>query len=213
MATDLEAGNIDYVFKLILIGDTGCGKSCILYHFIDGRRRQGASKYTIGVEYRSRVVTFAGKTLKLKIWDTAGHERFRSVTHSYYRNSQGAIIVYDITERETFEHLKYWCTDSRTLGSPDICIVLAGNKLDLRSERRVPFLEASKFAQDEGAAFLETSAFTGENIDSLFTTCAKAILGKIESGIIEPEAVLPSDVLNPGLNGHRPTLPRQQCWC
>ena len=91
----------------------------------------------------------AGKALKLKIWDTAGHERFRSVTLSYYRGSQGAIIVYDITEHETFEHLQYWCTDSRALGSPDICVVIAGNKLDLRADRRVDFLEASRFAQEQ----------------------------------------------------------------
>eukprot|EP00750_Incisomonas_marina_P003641 INCI13310.1.p1 GENE.INCI13310.1~~INCI13310.1.p1 ORF type:complete len:212 (-),score=28.83 INCI13310.1:90-725(-) len=210
--TDLEDGNVDYVFKIILIGDTGCGKSCILYHFIEGRRRQGASKYTIGVEYGSRVVTVAGKSIKLKIWDTAGHERFRSVTHSYYRNSQGAIVVYDITERETFDHLQYWCTDSQTLGSPDISIVIAGNKLDLRSDRRVDFLEASRFAQDRGAAFLETSAVSGDNIDALFNMCAKAILGKIESGVIEAASVLPTDVLNPSLTG-RPALPRQRCWC
>ena len=149
---DLEEGHLDYVFKIILIGDTGCGKSCILYHFIEGRRRQGASKYTIGVEYGSRVVTVAGKQLKLKIWDTAGHERFRSVTHSYYRDTQGAVVVYDITERDTYEHLLYWCNDARTLGDPDICVVIAGNKLDRRADRRVGFLEASKFAHDQASA-------------------------------------------------------------
>jgi Ras-related protein Rab-4B len=213
MVDRMEEGEVDYVFKIILIGDTGTGKSCILHHFIEGRRRPGAPKYTIGVEYGSRVVTVAGRALKLKIWDTAGHERFRSVTHSYYRNSQGAVVVYDITDRQTFEHVQFWCHDSRSLGSPDTCVVLAGNKLDRRAERRVDFLEASRVAQEQGAAFLETSAVSGTNIDALFEQVAKAILGKIEAGVIRAADVLPTDVLSPGLPDDQSKLPKQKCWC
>ena len=209
---NLEEGQVDYVFKIILIGDTGTGKSCILHHFIEGRPRQGPTKYTIGVEYGSRIVNLAGKTVKLKIWDTAGHERFRSVTHSYYRGSQGAIVVYDISERETFDHLQYWCSDSRALGSPMISIVLAGNKVDLRADRQVSFLESSRCAQQQDAAFLETSAMTGESIDTLFMTCAKAILGKIEAGQIELADVIPSGGFHPGLRDY-PSLPKERCWC
>uniref|UniRef100_A0A3Q1GM09 RAB4B, member RAS oncogene family n=1 Tax=Acanthochromis polyacanthus TaxID=80966 RepID=A0A3Q1GM09_9TELE len=145
------------------------------------------SNHTIGVEFGSRVVNVGGKTVKLQIWDTAGQERFRSVTRSYYRGAAGALLVYDITSRETYNALTNWLTDARTLASPNIVIILCGNKKDLDADREVTFLEASRFAQENELMFLETSALTGENVEEGFLKCARTILNKIDSGELDPE--------------------------
>ncbi|XP_018087372.1 RAB4B member RAS oncogene family S homeolog isoform X2 [Xenopus laevis] len=145
------------------------------------------SNHTIGVEFGSRIVNVGGKSVKLQIWDTAGQERFRSVTRSYYRGAAGALLVYDIASRETYNALTNWLTDARTLASPNIIIILCGNKKDLDADREVTFLEASRFAQENELMFLETSALTGENVEEAFLKCARTILSKIESGELDPE--------------------------
>ncbi|KAL6471331.1 hypothetical protein MHYP_G00199810 [Metynnis hypsauchen] len=176
----------DFLFKFLVIGSAGTGKSCLLHQFIENKFKQD-SNHTIGVEFGSRVVNVGGKTVKLQIWDTAGQERFRSVTRSYYRGAAGALLVYDITSRETYNALTNWLTDARTLASPNIVIILCGNKKDLDADREVTFLEASRFAQENELMFLETSALTGENVEEAFLKCARTILNKIESGELDPE--------------------------
>ncbi|GFG28707.1 hypothetical protein Cfor_05989 [Coptotermes formosanus] len=143
------------------------------------------SSHTIGVEFGSKIVNVGGKSVKLQIWDTAGQERFRSVTRSYYRGAAGALLVYDITNRETFNSLANWLSDARTLASPNIIILLVGNKRDLDGDREVTFLEASRFAQENELMFLETSAKTGENVEEAFLKCSKTILAKIETAHLE----------------------------
>lgn len=175
-----------YLFKYLIIGNAGCGKSCMLHQFIENKFKQESS-HTIGVEFGSKVVNVGGKSVKLQIWDTAGQERFRSVTRSYYRGAAGALLVYDIASRDTYNALTNWLTDARTLASPDIVIILVGNKKDLEAEREVTFLEASRFAQDNELMFLETSARTGENVEETFLKCARTILSKIENGQLDPE--------------------------
>lgn len=108
------------------------------------------SSHTIGVEFGSRIVNVGGKSVKLQIWDTAGQERFRSVTRSYYRGAAGALLVYDTTSRDSFNALTNWLNDARTLASPNIVILLVGNKKDLEEARDITFLEASTFAQENG---------------------------------------------------------------
>ncbi|KAE8295282.1 Ras-related protein Rab-4B [Larimichthys crocea] len=176
----------DFLFKFLVIGSAGTGKSCLLHQFIENKFKQD-SNHTIGVEFGSRVVNVGGKTVKLQIWDTAGQERFRSVTRSYYRGAAGALLVYDITSRETYNALTNWLTDARTLASPNIVIILCGNKKDLDADREVTFLEASRFAQENELMFLETSALTGENVEEGFLKCARTILNKIDSGELDPE--------------------------
>ncbi|XP_042153046.1 ras-related protein Rab-4B isoform X1 [Oncorhynchus tshawytscha] len=190
----------DFLFKFLVIGSAGTGKSCLLHQFIETKFKQD-SNHTIGVEFGSRVVNVGGKTVKLQIWDTAGQERFRSVTRSYYRGAAGALLVYDITSRETYNALTNWLTDARTLASPNIVIILCGNKKDLDADREVTFLEASRFAQENGREyrflltvltatelmFLETSALTGENVEEAFLKTARTILNKMESGELDPE--------------------------
>lgn len=178
----------DFLFKFLVIGSAGTGKSCILHQFIENKFKQD-SNHTIGVEFGSKVINVGGKSVKLQIWDTAGQERFRSVTRSYYRGAAGALLVYDIASRDTYNSLTNWLTDARTLASSNIVIILVGNKKDLEAEREVTFLEASRFAQENELIFLETSALTGENVTETFLKCARSILGKIESGELDPERI------------------------
>jgi small GTP-binding protein len=178
----------DYLFKFLVIGSAGTGKSCILHQFIGNTFKEDSS-HTIGVEFGSKILPVGGRTVKLQIWDTAGQERFRSVTRSYYRGAAGALLVYDISSRDSFNNLANWLTDARTLASPAIVIVLVGNKKDLEDEREVTFMEASRFAQENGIMFLETSAKTGESIEEAFLKCSKNILSKIESGELDPERI------------------------
>jgi len=117
------------------------------------------------VEFGSKIVQVAGKSVKLQIWDTAGQERYRSVTKSYYRGAVGCLLVYDITSRDTYNHVGSWLNDAKSLARPDMSVVVVGNKSDLKSDREVTLLEASRFAQEHELGFLETSAVTGECVD------------------------------------------------
>jgi len=176
----------DYLFKFLVIGSAGSGKSCLLHQFIENKFK-GESSHTIGVEFGSKIVAIGGRSVKLQIWDTAGQERFRSVTRSYYRGAAGALLVYDITNRESYNALGDWLADARALASPNIVIICAGNKKDLDSDRQITFLEASQFAQENELMYLETSAKSGENVEEAFLKCCKTILGKIQNGELDPD--------------------------
>ena len=144
------------------------------------------SSHTIGVEFGSKIISVGGRRIKLQIWDTAGQERFRSVTRSYYRGAAGALLVYDTSSRETYNHLSNWLTDARQLASPDIVVVAVGNKSDLVDDREVLFLEASRFSQENELIFMECSALTGENVAEAFLKAARTILTKIDNGDLDP---------------------------
>eukprot|EP01102_Stenamoeba_stenopodia_P017775 TRINITY_DN641_c0_g1_i1.p1 TRINITY_DN641_c0_g1~~TRINITY_DN641_c0_g1_i1.p1 ORF type:complete len:214 (-),score=44.29 TRINITY_DN641_c0_g1_i1:413-1054(-) len=178
----------DFLFKFIIIGDAATGKSCLLHRFIDDKFKKD-STHTIGVEFGSKVVEVGGKNVKLQIWDTAGQERFRSVTRSYYRGAAGALLVYDITSRDSYNHISSWLSDARSLANPDIVIILVGNKSDLEAEREVTFLEASRFSQENDLMFLETSALSGVGVSEVFLKCARQILSKIDNGKLDPETM------------------------
>lgn len=173
-----------YLFKYIIIGDTGVGKSCLLLQFTD-KRFQPVHDLTIGVEFGARMVNIDGKQIKLQIWDTAGQESFRSITRSYYRGAAGALLVYDITRRETFHHLTSWLEDARRHSNSTMTIMLVGNKSDLDSRRAVSYEEGKKFAEQHDLIFLETSAKSDENVEEAFNNTAKIIHQKIEKGIID----------------------------
>jgi len=179
-------GNLPYryLFKYIIVGDTAVGKSCLLLQFTD-KRFTPVHDLTIGVEFGSRTVTINNNPVKLQIWDTAGQEKFRSITRSYYRGAAGALLVYDITRRETFEHLTSWLEDCRKYSSSDITIMLIGNKSDLESSRQVSAAEAAAFAQTHGLVFLETSAKTAHNVEQAFINSAETIYEKVEKGSVE----------------------------
>lgn len=174
----------DYIIKYIIIGDTGVGKSCLLLQFTD-RRFQPAHDLTIGVEFGARFVDVEGKKIKLQIWDTAGQESFRSITRSYYRGAAGALLVYDITRRETFDHLLIWLEDARQHSNSNTTIMLIGNKSDLESKRAVSYAEGEAFANQHGLFFMETSAKTADNVEESFVDTAKDIYEKIKQGVFD----------------------------
>jgi len=176
----------DFLLKFIVIGEAGAGKSCLLHYFLHNSYK-GPSQHTIGVEFNSRTIRLSEKRIKLQLWDTAGQERFRSVTRSYYRGAAGCVLVYDITNRDTFTSLGRWLTDARALGSTNMVTVLVGNKADREEEREVEWEEASRWAADQGIHFIETSSVTGDNVDAPFRLAARAILLAIESGQLDPE--------------------------
>ncbi|TKR70015.1 hypothetical protein L596_022088 [Steinernema carpocapsae] len=179
-----------YLLKFLIIGNTNTGKSCMLHRFIE-KKFKPTSSHTIGVEFGSKCLTISGKKVKLQIWDTAGQERFRSVTRSYYRGATGALLVYDITNRDSFTAIQHWLADARSLANSQISVIMVGNKSDLEEKRQVLFLEANRFAQENDLAFIETSALNGENIEDAFFKCAKTILLKLDSGEIDVERVGP----------------------
>ena len=174
----------DYMFKFIIIGESGTGKSCILHYFIENKLKKNLNQ-TVGVEFGCKHLEIANKKIKLQIWDTAGQERFRSVTKSYYRGAAAAILVFDITNLESFSKLSTWISDARSLSRQDIAMIVLGNKSDLSSARAVTLLEASQFCQESQVPFLQTSAITGENIDLAFQKLTKLVLDKLDSGQLE----------------------------
>ncbi|XP_026425928.1 ras-related protein Rab2BV [Papaver somniferum] len=159
----------DYLFKIVLIGDSGVGKSNILSRFT---RNEFCleSKSTIGVEFATRTLQVDGKTIKAQIWDTAGQERYRAITSAYYRGAVGALLVYDTTKRQTFDNVQRWLRELRDHADSNIVILLAGNKSDLKHLRAVNEEDAQVLAEKEGLSFLETSALEALNIEKAFQT-------------------------------------------
>ena len=155
------------------------GKSCILLQFTDNKFRE-QHEITIGVEFESKTIEVDGKLIKIQIWDTAGHEAFQSITRTYYKGAVGALLVYDITRKETFNHLVKWLSEVRENASKEITIILVGNKNDLENERQVAYEEGESFAKENNLLFLETSAKTSKNITEAFNLSALKILNNIQ---------------------------------
>lgn len=172
-----------YMFKYIIVGDSFVGKSSILLSFTD-KRFDAHKGPTIGIEFGIRNVLVGGQPVKLQIWDTAGQERYQSITRSYYRGVSGALLVYDISRRETFAHLARWLDDMRKHVGSNTVIMLVGNKADL-PRREVAFQEGERFANENGLIFLETSAKAADHVDDAFLQIAQEIHGKIKDGVYD----------------------------
>jgi Ras-related protein Rab-1A len=165
----------DYLFKLVLIGDSGVGKSCLLLRFADDAFTESYIS-TIGVDFRFRTVKIENKTVKLQIWDTAGQERFRTITSAYYRGADGIIMVYDVTSQESFDHVNDWLKEVNRYASEGTCKLLVGNKSDRTADKLVTAESAKEFADELGIAFLETSAKSAKNVEEAFLTMAGELI-------------------------------------
>lgn len=183
----------DYLFKLLLIGDSGVGKSCLLLRFADDSYLESYIS-TIGVDFKIRTVEQDGKTIKLQIWDTAGQERFRTITSSYYRGAHGIIVVYDVTDEDSFNNVKQWLSEIDRYASDNVNKLLVGNKCDLNTQRVVTYERAKEFADEIGIPFLETSAKDATNVESAFMAMTSSIKDRMAS--------------QPALNNARPPTVR-----
>ena len=176
----------DMIFKIIIIGDSGVGKSCFFTQFTEGDFKEDHN-VTIGVEYGARILKIGDKQIKLELWDTAGQEAFRAITRSFYRNANGVILMYDLTRLDSFESLEDWLRDIRTNSAPDITILAVGNMLDLAGEEReVDADTAETFVRENKLdGFIEASAKTSEHVNEAFVNIAEILQrkhpGKVES--------------------------------
>ena len=164
----------DYLFKVVLIGDSGVGKSNLLSRFTRNEFSL-ETKATIGVEFATRSVTVENKVIKAQIWDTAGQERYRAITSAYYRGAVGAMLVYAINSRDSFNNAERWLNELRDNADRNIMIMLVGNKSDLKHLREVPTEEAKDFAKRHNLSFMETSALDSSNVQAAF----KSLIGNI----------------------------------
>lgn len=167
MAKDSSQEEYDYLYKVVLIGDSGVGKSNLLSRFTRNEFNL-ETKSTIGVEFATRSIQTEGKTIKAQIWDTAGQERYRAITSAYYRGAVGALLVYDISKHATYKNVERWLAELRENADRNIVIMLVGNKSDLRHLREVPTEEAKEFAEKNRLSFIETSALDSSNVELAF---------------------------------------------
>jgi Ras-related protein Rab-2A len=172
-----------YLFKYIIVGDSGVGKSCVLLQFTD-KSFQPVHDMTIGVEFGVRTINMDdGASVKIQVWDTAGQEQFLSITRCYYRGSVGVLLMYDVTRRHTFLKLNKWINEIRDAGLDNTAVImLVGNKSDHGHRRDVSTEEGLRFAQAHGMLFIETSAKKAENVDAAFTTIAEEVYRQIGTG-------------------------------
>ncbi|CAD5205887.1 unnamed protein product [Bursaphelenchus okinawaensis] len=180
----------DYLFKVVLIGDSGVGKSNLLSRFTRNEFNL-ESKSTIGVEFATRSIQVEGKVVKAQIWDTAGQERYRAITSAYYRGAVGALLVYDIAKHVTYENVERWLTELRDHADQNIVIMLVGNKSDLRHLRAVPTEEATAYAERHQLSFIETSALDSTNVEKAFTNILTEIYKSVSTRQVPPDRMAP----------------------
>lgn len=181
---DPDNQDFDYLFKLVLIGDSAVGKSNILSRYVHDRFKIDSAT-TIGVEFTTKNIQVEtnGKVsnVKLQIWDTAGQERYRSITNAYYRGATGCLLVFDVTKRSSFEHTLDWLNELKSHSNGDTKVILIGNKIDLRHLREVTSEEAGAFCKDHSLTYVETSAQSGHNIEDAFVGLVTEIIEDMES--------------------------------
>jgi len=176
------AKTYDYLFKLLLIGDSGVGKTCVLFRFSEDAFNSTFIS-TIGIDFKIRTIDLDGKKIKLQIWDTAGQERFRTITTAYYRGAMGIMLVYDITNEKSFDNIKNWIRNIEEHASSDVEKMVLGNKCDMNDRRQVTKEKGEALAVEFGIKFMETSAKASINVDEAFISLARDIKAKMDKKI------------------------------
>ena len=183
--------NYDSIMKILLIGDSGVGKSCLLVRFVEDKFSPSFIT-TIGIDFKIKTVDINGKKIKLQLWDTAGQERFRTITTAYYRGAMGIILVYDVTDERTFANVKQWFKTVNDHASDDAQLLLVGNKSDMDT-RVVSYEQGEALAQELGLPFIESSAKDDSNVNEIFFTLAKLIQDKIDSNAMSSNGGVSKD--------------------
>lgn len=179
-------GNPDYCMKLLLIGDSGVGKSCLLLRFCDDSFSKSFIT-TIGIDFKVKTIDLEGKRVRLQIWDTAGQERFRTITTAYYRGAMGILLVYDITDQASFSNIRNWIGSIAEYASENVNVILVGNKVDMdETNRKVETAEGQALADEFQIKFFETSAKTNTNVHEVFASIALDIKQRLEPQTNQP---------------------------
>lgn len=200
------AKTYDYLFKLLLIGDSGVGKTCILFRFSEDTFNSTFIS-TIGIDFKIKTIELDGKKIKLQIWDTAGQERFRTITTAYYRGAMGIMLVYDVTNDRSFENIKNWIRNIEEHASTDVEKMILGNKCDVNERRQVSKERGEQLAIEYGIRFMETSAKNSINVQEAFLSLARDIKTKMEKKM---EATQPPKTGGHQLKPNEP--PRKPRW-
>lgn len=174
----------DLLFKMLIIGDSGVGKSCLLLRYSDNEFSEVYIS-TIGVDFKIRTVEMDNKIIKLNMWDTAGQERFKTITNTFYRGAHGVIIVFDLTDLESFHNIKTWLDEIDRFGGGHVAKLLVGNKSDLKSKRVVTYEAALEFAKQNEMPYLETSAKNSTNVEQAFMTMTAEMKNKFDTGVYQ----------------------------
>ena len=207
----MEEESYDLIFKLVLIGDSGVGKTNILSRYISNEFSL-ASQPTVGVEFGSKIIKKHDKSIKLQIWDTAGQERYKSITNAYYKGSKGAFVVYDISRKSTFENVDKWIDELKENATEDVHIMLVGNKTDLEDKREVQTEDVKKKAEQYKVAFCETSALKGKNIEEAFDNLVEEITKiAINQKLVEIKTENDSKIVNINTQGEKKTENESKC--
>ncbi|XP_028777145.1 ras-related protein RABE1c [Neltuma alba] len=196
MAVARSRNDYDCLIKLLLIGDSGVGKSCLLLRFTDDSFTTSFIT-TIGIDFKIRTVELDGKRIKMQIWDTAGQERFRTITTAYYRGAMGILLVYDVTDETSFNNIRNWIVNIEQHASDNVNKILVGNKADMdESKRVVPTSRGKALADEYGIRFFETSAKTNLNVEQVFFSIARDIKQRLSEGDsrAEPQSIKISKV-------------------
>lgn len=189
-------------FKIVVLGEGRVGKTSLTLKFVENRFDDGQES-TINANFLTKSISVGGKTGTFNIWDTAGQEKFSALAAIYYRNATGAIVVYDITERSSFDRVVGWVKELRKMADPGIAIIIAGNKCDLEADRRITEEEATRYADSMGAKHFNTSAKTGHGVKELFNELAKQVLKNVETSSVPASKVRGAQLLTSPQSKHK----------
>eukprot|EP01084_Bolivina_argentea_P128699 227441_1 len=208
-----DHNDYDFLFKMLVIGDSGVGKSCLLVRFADDKYTDSYIS-TIGVDFKIKTFDMNHKTIKLQIWDTAGQDRFRAITTAFYRGAHGIIVVYDVTDLSSFLNIKSWLYEVDRYAVENVCRLIIGNKIDLLDDRMVSCDEANAFANELNIPYMECSAKQKLNVTEAFHTLTKQIIDTNYGDTFDTNRIKPKlsdDLETIEIGDKRP--PQKKCFC